>query len=61
MSRFDKKLERRGTDCMKWDVVDKAFEAEGIIPMWVADMDFETPRAVTDAIIRRATHGAFGV
>lgn len=60
MSRFDKKLERRGTDCMKWDVVDKAFEAEDVLPMWVADMDFETPKAVTDAIIRRATHGAFG-
>lgn len=60
MSRFDEKLDRRGTNCMKWDAADKAFGAEGVIPMWVADMDFATPREVTDAIIRRATHGAFG-
>ena len=60
MSCFDEKLDRRGTNCMKWDVADKAFEAEDVIPMWVADMDFATPRAITEAIIRRATHGAFG-
>ena len=60
MSEFDEKLDRRGTDCMKWDVADKAFGAQDVIPMWVADMDFPTPRAVTEAIIRRATHGAFG-
>lgn len=60
MSRFDEKLDRRGTGCMKWDAVDKGFEAEGLLPMWVADMDFEAPPAVTQAIIRRATHGAFG-
>ena len=43
MSCFDEKLDRRGTNCMKWDVADKAFEAEDVIPMWVADMDLPLP------------------
>ena len=60
MSRFDDKLDRRGTNCMKWDAADKAFESQDVIPMWVADMDFPAPRAVTEALARRATHGAFG-
>lgn len=60
MSIFDEKLDRRGTACLKWDYADVSFGAEGVIPMWVADMDFPTPKAVTDAIIKRAGHGAFG-
>lgn len=39
---------------MKWDV------PEGELPMWVADMDFQTAPAVTEAIIKRAEHGVFG-
>lgn len=55
-SLFDKLITRRGTDCVKWD------EAPGddIIPMWVADMDFETAPCIQEAILRRAKHGVFG-
>lgn len=51
---FDKIPERRGTGSLKWDV------SEGELPMWVADMDFETAPAVREAIERRAAHGVFG-
>lgn len=51
---FDKLTDRRGTGSLKWDV------CEGELPMWVADMDFETAPAVKAAIIRRASEGIFG-
>lgn len=51
---FDTPLDRRGTGSMKWDV------APDELPMWVADMDFETAPAVRDAIAHRAAHGAYG-
>ncbi|MCR5476201.1 MAG: pyridoxal phosphate-dependent aminotransferase [Lachnospiraceae bacterium] len=51
---FDKVIDRRGTDSMKWNV------GEDELPMWVADMDFETAPAVLDAIRRRTEHGIFG-
>ena len=53
---FDKIIVRRGTNCVKWD---ECADAE-TIPMWVADMDFETAPCVQEAIRRRAAHGAFG-
>ena len=53
-NRFDKETNRRGTGCMKWDV------AERELPMWVADMDFETAPEITEAIKKRADHGIFG-
>ena len=51
---FDKPTDRRGTGSYKWQV------AAGELPMWVADMDFETAPAVKAAIIKRAEHGIFG-
>lgn len=51
---FDRIIERRGTGCMKWDV------AQRELPMWVADMDFQTAPEITDAIVKRAEHGIFG-
>ena len=51
---FDQKVNRRNTGCMKWDV------AENELPMWVADMDFETAPEVKKAIIERAQQGVFG-
>ena len=47
-SIFDKHVNRRNTGSMKWDV------SEGELPMWVADMDFETAPEIKEAIIRRA-------
>ena len=53
---FDRPVSRRGTDSYKWD----SAESEGVLPMWVADMDFRTASAITDALRRRVEHGIFG-
>lgn len=52
---FDELVERRGTDCVKWDE-----SAADVIPMWVADMDFKAAPAILDAVRKRAEHGVFG-
>ena len=54
-SDFDKINNRRGTDCLKWDITEK-----DELPMWVADMDFETAPCIKEAILSRAAHGVFG-
>ncbi len=51
---FDRPVDRRNTGSLKWDVQD------GELPMWVADMDFQTAPAVREAIRARAEHGIFG-
>ena len=58
MSRFDfdELIDRRGTNCVKWD----AEAPEGIIPLWVADMDFKAAPAILEAVKKRAEHGVFG-
>lgn len=53
---FDELTQRRGTASVKWD----ADTAEDIIPLWVADMDFRTAPAVTEALMRRVETGIFG-
>jgi cystathionine beta-lyase len=52
--QFDKKIERRNTGSLKWKV------GEGELPMWVADMDFETAPEILSAIRQRAEHAVFG-
>ena len=53
---FSRPTDRHGTDSYKWD---SAPETD-IIPLWVADMDFETFPAITEALQRRVAHGIFG-
>lgn len=53
---FSRPTDRRDTDSYKWD---SAPEAD-IIPLWVADMDFETFPGITEALQRRVAHGIFG-
>ena len=53
---FDKFVNRRGTNSVKWDEE----KEEGIIPLWVADMDFATPDFVVDALKERLNHPIFG-
>lgn len=53
---FSRPTDRRGTDSYKWD---SAPEAD-IIPLWVADMDFETFPGITEALQRCVAHGIFG-
>ena len=53
---FDNKVIRRGTGCYKWDET----KEDGVIPMWVADMDFPTAPAIQEALRKRMEHGVFG-
>lgn len=53
---FDEIFPRRDTNSYKWD----AASEEGVLPMWVADMDFRTAPAVVEALRRRVEHGIFG-
>ena len=56
---FDAGLYRMGTDCEKWDGC-RHREGAGALPMWVADMDFPSPPAVQEALLRRAAHPTWG-
>ena len=53
---FDKQIERRGTNSYKWDLS----KEEDVIPMWVADMDFQTAPCIIEALKKRVEHGVFG-
>ena len=55
MFNFDEPVERLGTQCAKWDSIEK-----GLCPMWVADMDFPAPPPVLKALRERVEHGVFG-
>ncbi|MEA4847627.1 MAG: PatB family C-S lyase [Clostridiaceae bacterium] len=57
---FDKIIDRSGTDAIKWNNLDKTFGKADILPMWVADMDFEAPQPVIDALIKMSQHGIYG-
>lgn len=52
---FDKTTDRRATNSYKWDSA-----PDGVLPMWVADMDFRTAPAIIDALQKRVAHGIFG-
>ena len=52
---FDKIIERRGTDSIKWNYYD-----DDVLPMWIADMDFRSPEPVIQALHDRVFHGIFG-
>ena len=56
---FDAGLYRMGTRCEKWDEARKD-HGEDILPLWVADMDFPSPPAVQEAILKRAAHPTYG-
>ncbi|MGX8712621.1 MAG: MalY/PatB family protein [bacterium] len=57
---FDEIIERRGTDCFKWDAPAKQYGRDNLIPMWVADMDFRSPDFVMEAIRKRCDHEVLG-
>ena len=60
MTDFNKPIDRRGTSCVKYDSLIETFGREDIIPLWVADMDFQTAPPIIEAIKRLAEHGVFG-
>jgi cystathionine beta-lyase len=57
---FDKLIDRKGTNCVKYDLLHPIFGTEDLLPMWVADMDFEVPAFIREAMARRVEHPIFG-
>jgi cystathionine beta-lyase len=57
---FDRIIDRKGSGAIKCDALGKFFGKDDLIPMWVADMDFETPDFITEALMERMKHPVFG-
>ena len=57
---FDKIVDRRGTGALKFDVLKERYGSDDLLPMWVADMEFETPHFIVDALRKRLEHPIFG-
>lgn len=57
---FDEIVDRKGTDCLKYDFAKRRGMPKDVLPLWVADMDFKTSSYVEDAIIERTRHAIFG-
>jgi len=57
---FDETVDRKNTNCVKYDFAKERGKPEGLIPLWVADMDFRTAPCVTQALLKSAEHSIFG-
>lgn len=59
---FDEVINRHGTHSVKWDMMEKIYgvPAKDGLAMWVADMDFRPPQAVSDAVAKMHEHGIYG-
>lgn len=57
---FDINMERRGTNCEKWDFLEEEFGKKDLLALWVADMDFPAPPEVLDALHKKIDEGALG-
>jgi cysteine-S-conjugate beta-lyase len=60
MWNFDEPAGREGTDCIKYDRREDTFGVKDIIPMWVADMDFNTPDFIVESLQKRLEHHIYG-
>jgi len=57
---FDIKTNRENSSCVKYDLRKEIFGDAGVIPMWVADMDIQTPDFIFEAIRNRCNHPFLG-
>jgi cystathionine beta-lyase len=57
---FDTVIDRKNTDCLKYDFAVRRGKPQDVLPLWVADMDFKTSSLVLNAIQKRVEHGVFG-
>ena len=57
---FDKVVDRKGSGAIKTDALKDKFGRADLIPLWVADMDFETPGFIVEALKERMEHPVFG-
>ena len=53
-------VERKGTGTLKWDSLEEVFGDADLLPLWVADMEIQSPPAARQAIQARVEHGTFG-
>ena len=60
MYDFDKPVDRTGSGDLKHCVLKERYGRDDLLPLWVADMDFETPPFITEALRRRLDHSLFG-
>ena len=57
---FDEVVERCGTNCVKWDSLEQTYGEKGLLPFWVADMDFQVAKPIQEAIVERIQHPIYG-
>ncbi len=57
---FDEIIDRSTSQSVKLNKLKAVFGRDDLIPLWVADMDFLSPPAITEALIERTRHGIFG-
>lgn len=57
---FDSAVDRRNTNCTKYDGMSASYGRSDLLPLWIADMDFPVPTEVTDALQKRAQHPVYG-
>lgn len=60
MFDFDEVIDRKGTNCAKWDTIELNGKPEDVIPLWVADMDFKAPHQIQEALEERIQQGIYG-
>lgn len=60
MFDFDTVINRKGTDCLKYDFAKERRKPEDVLPLWVADMDFQTAPFILEKLEERVRHGIFG-
>ena len=57
---FDTVIDRKGTRSLKYDFAVRRGKPKDVLPLWVADMDFQTSSYITDALEDMVKHGVFG-
>lgn len=60
MFDFDEVVDRKGTNCAKWDTIEANNKPKDVLPMWVADMDFKSPKEIENALVKRIKQGVYG-
>lgn len=60
MGELVKYVDRRGSACLKWDLLERIYGDKDILSMWVADMDFRCPQCVQEALAEQMSYGAYG-
>ena len=58
---FDEVVDRRNTNCIKWDTLESTYGSKEILPMWIADMDFKSSDEIIDKLRERVDHGVLDI